>query len=166
MALRALRLSALADAPMAFGSTLAEEQARREAVWRERAALGAAGDDRALYVAETDGRWVGMAAGVVEPPDPQSPTAPSAPPPDPLVSLVSMWVDPARRGQGIGAALVDAVARWAQTRGARHLELWVTTTNDAAIALYRRCGFHPTGETQPLDHTPSVLEMRMLRDLR
>ena len=43
LALRALRLAALADSPMAYGSTFAREHAYPDALWHERAAAGAAG---------------------------------------------------------------------------------------------------------------------------
>lgn len=152
--LRALRLQALADAPMAFGSTLAAEAAFADAVWQERASAGAAAADRVTFVAEANGRWVGMATGLAI--DPGEP--------DP--ALVGMFVDPAARGRGAGAALVEAVSAWARARGAARLTLWVTDVNAAALALYRRSGFRPTGETQPLDHTPSIGEIRMARDLR
>jgi GNAT superfamily N-acetyltransferase len=86
-------------------------------------------------------------------------------PDEPDPTLVAMFVDPAARGQGIGGALVEAVSVWARARGAARLTLWVTDTNAAALALYRRCGFRPTGKTQPLDHTPSIGELQMARDL-
>ena len=149
--LRALRLRALADAPSAFGSTLAREEAFAESVWQERAARGAAGEDRVTYVAEDGDRWVGMATGRV--------------PDGPRLDLVGMFVEPVARGRGVGTALLDAVASWARGRGAAHLRLWVTSTNGPALRLYQRCGFCLTGKTKPLDHTPSVSECEMVREL-
>jgi GNAT superfamily N-acetyltransferase len=151
--LRALRLHALRDAPWAFGSTLAREGTFTDTVWRERATRGAAGADVVTYVAEADDRWIGMATGL------------AADPNEPRIDLVGMFVEPAARGRGVGAALVEAVAGWARGRRAMRLHLWVTAANGPALALYRRCGFRPTGKTQPLDHAPSLLEVEMVRDL-
>jgi GNAT superfamily N-acetyltransferase len=151
--LRALRLRALADAPMAFGSTLAREEGFAEHVWHERATGGASGGDRVTFIAERDGRWIGVATGLENDPDGSGPV------------LVGMFVDPAERGHRVGAALVEAVTAWARTRGAARLSLWVTSTNTPGIALYDRCGFRATGEARPLGHTPSLTEMRMVRDL-
>ena len=64
--------------------------------------------------------------------------------------LISMWVAPEARRQGIGAALVDAVAHWARTRVLKRLFLDVVETNTPAIALYARKGFVPTGEAGTL----------------
>jgi len=151
--LRGLRLRALADAPLAFGSTLAREEAFPEAVWHERATAGAAGADRVTCVAEDGDRWIGMATGLLE-----ESLAPDA-------TLVGMFVEADARGRGIGRALVEAVAEWARAGGAPCLYLWVTSTNDAALVLYARCGFRLTGKTQPLDHTPAVTELEMVRAL-
>ena len=155
--LRSLRLRALADAPMPFGSTLAREQSFPENVWHERAGGGASGTDRVTFIAERDGVWLGLASGIAT--DPINPT-------DPGLFLVGMFVDSAERGQGLGAALVEAVVAWARSRGAARLYLWVTSTNTPAIALYAKCGFQRTGDTQPLPHSPSVAEFQMVRDLR
>ena len=154
--LRALRLRALADAPMAFGSTLAREQAFTEDVWRERAQGGASAADRVTFVAEHDGRWLGVATGLARDPDV---------PDDPRPELVGMFVAPEARGHGVGAALVDAVVGWARARRASGLTLWVTATNTPALTLYDRCGFRRTGERKPLDHSPYVDSIRMARDL-
>ena len=98
--LRAFRLRALADAPMAFGSTLAREQAFTESVWRERAERGGSGDDSITFVAEHDGRWLGIVTGLARDPDVLD---------DPRPELVAMFVAPDARGHGVGAALVGAV---------------------------------------------------------
>lgn len=149
--LRALRLRALADAPWAFGSTLAREEAFAESVWQERAARGAAGEGRVTYVAQHGDRWIAMATGLVAD--------------GPRLDLVGMFVEPAARGRRVGGALVEAVAAWARGHGAARLYLWVTSTNEAGLALYHRCGFRTTGRSQPLDHTPSLLQLEMMRDL-
>jgi len=154
--LKALRLRALADAPMAFGSSLAREAAFPDSTWNERASGGAAGSDRATFIAEDAGQWVGMATGVASHPDGS----------DHSPMLISMFVDSSQRGRGVGAALVERVTEWARGLGASSLYLWATATNRPAIALYERCGFTLTGETRPLEHTPSLREVAMVRDLR
>ena len=154
--LRALRLHALADAPTAFGSTLAREEAFPESVWHERAAGGAGSGDRITFVAEQDGQWVGLATGLAEDPEDPKPSGPE---------LVGMFVGRTARCHGVGAMLVEGVAAWARARGAARLSLWVFSSNEPAIALYRKCGFRPTGETKPLARTPTLAELRMVRDL-
>ena len=153
LALRALRLHALADTPTAFGSTLAREEAYPESVWHERAAGAAMGDDRVTFIAEHDGRWIGLATGLADTPGTDGPV------------LVGMFVDAAERRHHVGQALVEAVIGWARARRDSRLFLWVTATNAPAIALYERCGFRTTGESRPLGHTPTLAEVCMARDL-
>ena len=151
--LRALRLRALADSPMAFGATLAEEEAFDERVWHERAAGGATGVDRITFVAERGAEWIGIATGLAKSVEPSGPM------------LVGMFVAPEERGRGVGAMLVEAIVDWARAANATELCLWVTSTNAAAISLYRRCGFESTGEDRPRRLTPSVVEIEMVRHL-
>ena len=150
--LRALRLRALAEAPMAFGSTLAHEQSFSDDVWRERAIGASIGCDRATFIAECDTQWVGLVTALAHN--------------DPGPLLVSMFVDSTVRRAGVGVALVEAVLTWARVCGAARLTLWVTSENDPAVALYQRCGFRPTGATRPLPHTPTLAECQMIRELR
>lgn len=161
--LRDVRLRALADAPSAFGSTLAREAAFPDDVWRERAAQGrtllartvpdggppddgspAAGD-------RSPGPVVGIAAVVPSPDDAT------------VAELVSVWVEPGARGSGVAASLLARADDLAAGLGARTLALWVTATNAPALRLYERAGFAPTGETQPLPSDPRLLELRMTR---
>ena len=59
-----------------------------------------------------------------------------------------MWVEPAWRRRGVGAALLQEVFDWARSRGLKQLALWAPA-NPAAIALYKRAGFRETGERRP-----------------
>jgi len=154
--LRALRLRALAEAPMAFGSTLAHEQGYPPDLWRERATGASGGCDRATFIAECDGPWVGLATGIARSEHQQSL--------EPL--LVGMFVDSTVRRLGVGVGLVEAVSGWARACGASRLALWVTSGNDPAVALYHRCGCRLTGIARPLAHTPTLAEREMIRNLQ
>lgn len=60
---------------------------------------------------------------------------------DPAVDIAALGVVPDRRRQGLGAALVEAALVAAGAAGADALLLEVADDNDAARALYARCGF-------------------------
>jgi GNAT superfamily N-acetyltransferase len=151
--LRELRLHALADAPTAFASTLAGEEAFEDAVWHARAVAGATGCKQVTVIAEQGNRWVGLATGLA---------AGLSGNLQPV--LVGMFVVSAVRGRGVGCLLVAAVVKWARAQGTAPLVLWVTSNNAAAIALYRRCGFRPTGATKPMAHTPALAEIEMVHE--
>lgn len=147
--LRATRLAALKDAPDAFGSTYEACLAWPPARWQEQL--------RTLptFVAVADGTDVGMVRGAEVEHELS------------LAYLISMWVAPQARRQGVGAALVDAVVDWALSLAKTDLYLDVRHHNQAATALYERKGFHPTGKTTPApppnDH---LIELQYHRPLR
>ena len=66
--------------------------------------------------------------------------------------LISMWVAPHERGQGIGPLLTRAVVDLASSQGAPSVGLWATDGNDTARTMYQRLGFEFTGEWAPLPH--------------
>ena len=150
--LREIRLRALADAPSAFGSTLAREHCQPPGYWDHVAGRGATSARSATFVAVDGERFVGLVGSFVE-------EATGA------AHLVSMWTAPEARGRGVGAALVRAVLDWATAAGATEVGLWVTRGNDAAVRLYERAGFTPTGAYQPLASDPCKDELRMVRPI-
>ena len=150
---RALRLRALADAPEAFCSTLAEAQTRTDNDWTWLLNLGAtSGRDRPL-VAEIGGTAAGMAWAKVDAADPA------------LVNLFQVWVAPEARGHGVAAALLGAALDWARARGARAMQLGVVCGNDAARRLYERAGFCAIGEPEPQRPGSSQMEQMMRLEL-
>lgn len=128
---RELRLKALSEAAYAFGSRLADWQGDgdREERWRQRLAIPGSCN----LVAFLDGQAAGMATGV--------PTEDNG-----VVELISMYVDPAARGRGVGDVLMQRVEQWARQVGAEELRLAVTAGNGNAWALYERNGFRETAE--------------------
>src|SRR3954453_18515346 len=96
-----VRLTALAEAPEAFYSTLAAEEHRTEAQWR-------AGATTASWHAalDADGAPAGLVAVV------------HAGPPPGDAMLISMWVSPSRRGTGLAEQLVAAALDDAARAGA------------------------------------------------
>ncbi|GAA5145716.1 hypothetical protein GCM10023340_15520 [Nocardioides marinquilinus] len=133
--LRDVRLRALAEAPDAFGTTLAQAHELGHDEWRSRAGNNGG---CTLVAVDRDGR--GLAMGGAFAPDDR-----------PTVFVWGMWTDPAARGHGLGARLLDALVAWCRADG-RYAEvrLHVTEGNDAARRLYVRSGFEPTGTWEPL----------------
>ena len=145
-ALRSLRLEALENSPLSYGTTHAREVLRLDGEWRERAAAGAAGQDEVAIAALADGSWVGMARGYLEPP---------------IAHLIAVYVTPAWRRRGIAKALSLAVATWARERGASAILLSVSDWNDGARRVYEAIGFVPTGVQRTLPWNDEVTESEM-----
>lgn len=105
-------------------------------VWmRER--LASSRERWQCWVAEPDGRirghvWVQLFPKVPNPADEAEAHA----------YLTNMYVEPDRRGRGLGTALLEAAVGWCWGRELDSLILWPT---DDSRSLYRRFGCEPTG---------------------
>ena len=122
--LKHVRLAALADAPEAFYSTLAQEEHRTQAQWR-----ASAGERTWFAALDADSAPAGLVAVVH-----------GGPPPGDAM-LISMWTAPAHRGSGLATELVAAALAAAADAGEQRLTLWVRTGNARAIRAYERWGF-------------------------
>lgn len=136
---RAVRLESLADAPGAFGSTLAREREFDEATWRARLEPG-----NGMFAAAMLGEDGVGAIGAYTPPGAHA------------VLLVAMWARADVRGRGVADALVAEVLAWARENGWSRVELRVAEGNRAARRLFVRHGFVPTGESEPLESDPTI----------
>ena len=74
----------------------------------------------------------------------------------------TLLVDLDYRRQGIGSALIGVCMSWAASAGAVAIRLEVRPSNAAAIALYRRRGFIPTG-TRPEYYSAPVENALLLQ---
>jgi putative acetyltransferase len=75
----------------------------------------------------------------------------------------SMWVDPARQGEGIGRQLLDAVEAAAGAQGIGTLRLETGTRQPEALALYEAAGYREIG---PFGiYTPDPLSVFMEKSL-
>lgn len=140
-------MAALRDAPEAFGSTAADAEKLDEQEWRRRL------EQRAVFMAEAASQRVGVVAGIGGDQPGEA-------------ELISMWVAPAWRGQGVGDRLVEAVLAWAASEGFTSVRLWVAKGNTRAERLYGRHGFDATGRWQPIGGERfALLEFEMRREV-
>ena len=149
-ALKALRLEALQDTPVAYCERHADAVREPDAAWRARAARGAEGGDSFQVLARLGDRPVATSVGFLDGGD---------------AVLAAVYVAPECRGAGLLDAMVEMVADWARGRSAARLRLLVHETNAAAQRAYARLGFVGTGHREPYPLDPSTQEVELARAL-
>ena len=125
-----LRLAALADAPYAFTTQLADVAARPDAEWAAITTQRAGDPHGVTYFAFWENEPCAMAACVLT---------------ELGAEMLAVWVAPTHRQQGVGHALVDYARTWALDHGADALVVGVYADNQVAVAFYARAGFQQTG---------------------
>ena len=102
--------------------------------------------DKALFVAEIDGKVVGLAECYIQ----QSPDFPLIRKRK-WIQLDSIAVLQEYRAHQIGSSLLKRVQEWAKAKKIRRIELKVYTFNDIAIAFYVGKGFRDVQKTMFLN---------------
>lgn len=148
-----VRLRALQDTPLAFGSTYADERKLTDADWLNRATRWN-GERGVGFLAFDGGAPCGIAGSFLVETDPTQ------------AKLISMWTAPTHRQRGVGRLLVHQVLNWARLRHVHTLLLMVTSVNDSAIRFYERLGFTRTGRTEPYPHDSAIIEYEMSLPIR
>jgi ribosomal protein S18 acetylase RimI-like enzyme len=93
-----------------------------------------------------------------------TPAAPRAGSGSREAELLALAVAPEARGQGAGAALVDAFLCTVARGGASTARVVVGSQNHSAIAVYRKCGFIHTSEFSLHAGVPSTIMRAELTD--
>ena len=136
---KALRLQALQDDPSAFATSYEEALAYADEVWTSRTKAAFERDGAIALYAEVAGKLVGMAgAGWSNRRKTRH-----------VAEVYAVYVNPNHRGKGIGAALMlgllDELKALPQIE---KVKLGVTSSNAAAVTLYRRLGFETVGNAK------------------
>jgi len=72
------------------------------------------------------------------------------------VADLSVYVDPAAQGRGVGRALLEHVVASADAAGIWTLQAGVFPENEASLALHRRCGFRVVGTRERIGELDGV----------
>ncbi len=142
---RAHRLEALLDSPDAFGEIYSEASALVDGRWQERVTNEA----RPLYLAFQEDRLVGTMSGGTNDEYPGT------------YWLFGLFVSPRARGTNAARLLMEALAQWCRDEGGESLNLFVTQSQQRAIAFYKKVGFVETGEGRSMNRDESLRLQRM-----
>ena len=145
--LKRLRITALTESPDAFSPTAEEARSNDDDYWRRAAQRAAVAEGCEFFIVRRAGVGLGLASAQRDQAG--------------VGHIGAMWVDPVLRGQGVGARLFDTAVAYLQNLGCDVIELSVTQTNAAAIALYESRGFLLTGKLEPLRATSPLSNLFM-----
>jgi ribosomal protein S18 acetylase RimI-like enzyme len=126
-ALRDLRLRALEREPEAFCATQDQEARLNQAIWEERARMGAESQRTATLVVAHESALGGMTVVKLE---------------ERRAEIFAVYLDQELRGQGLARRMLELAIEFAAG-----LPLWLEVNSNlvGAEALYARCGFRLDG---------------------
>jgi ribosomal protein S18 acetylase RimI-like enzyme len=125
-----LRLEALKQSQLAFGSTLQEEETFKEKEWRKRI--------KGVQFALSEGTPVGMIECAFNESVKFRHTA----------EIYSFYVKPSHRGKGTGTALLEHALTLIQRKdGIIKVRLYVNSKQRTAISMYKKAGFTVAGRS-------------------
>lgn len=143
--LKQIRLAALLDSPTAFAVSYRQAASETDAQWRERAS---AVNGAEFWLATQANKPIGMVGAKLGQMN--------------RYNLIGMWVEPAARGSGVAAQLVDAVKIRASEKGHQHVFLEVSAENARATNFYLSQGFTLIDEWEALDSHPHIMLQSMV----
>lgn len=129
---RELRLEALRTCPQAFCSTYGSQIDKPAEWWQDRLISARSGESWLLF-AEENARLVGMIGAVWD---------------GDALDIISMYVQPASQGKGIGRRLMSAILDATMDKGATKHVLSVNSVQNDALRLYQSFDFQITHEVQ------------------
>lgn len=133
---KALRLHALLEAPQSFLKSFDEESQKTDIEWQELLKESLEGKSRFFVFAESDGVLIGMMGAFVDTHEKVKHIA----------TIVSVYIEPAFQGKGISSVLMKELLQNIQKNSSiTRLDLMVVTTQESAIALYKKFGFETVG---------------------
>jgi len=150
---KSARLKSLRESPDSFGSIYDQEAVLSDAEWKSRLDLKFRDVDALPLIAEIEGHPVGIAWAFIHKPNLQ------------VAHIYQMWVSPELRGKGIAKSLLHKIKAWALGRGCSLMALGVTTSNEAAVNLYRTFGFVAAGQLEQLRADSPLLVQPMTMEL-
>jgi RimJ/RimL family protein N-acetyltransferase len=133
--LRAIRIEALQNHPLAFTADLPETEAKPAEFWQELATRGGGDVNQAVFLA-VDGETPCGMAGIWTPPQPKLAHA---------GTIWGVYVRESARRNGTGESLIRACVDWARSKSLITVKLSVVVGNDSARRCYERCGFTAYG---------------------
>jgi ribosomal protein S18 acetylase RimI-like enzyme len=140
MLLRELRLSALREAPYAFGAKYDDEVKKPDSVFDADAHRQATSETSASFIYFVDSKPSGLVGAFFS-------DAPQR-----RAFICALWVRPENRHLGGGTLLVRTACAWLLERGASAIHAWVSDANVVAKNFYHSLGFL---ETEERAHLPS-----------
>ncbi len=138
--IRDIMLKMLADAPHAFGETLAKAKARDVNEWKQMTEQLTHTLNSCAYIAQDRQGVCGFVLA-----DTGFPQLPSG-----AVLAARLWVSPRRRGMGLGRKLMDVVSCWAREQGMDQIYVAIMDTNLDVVKFYEHLGYYDTGRREQL----------------
>ena len=121
--LKTVRLASLRESPEAFSASYEVASGLSEAQWKSRAS---GKEGCSYYIAKNESSLIGIIGGSYKTGE---------------YELISLWVSPSQRENGIAKMLVYKIVQHAKNLKRSHIFLEVLSSNFTACKLYEQCGF-------------------------